>query len=175
MGVNGNLPNIVSKRLQARVENEKSLDLPSNAVLCDIEFEFKQQSFHYDDQAFLVLGGYYIFATQLKSEYREGDGALLRYDWQKLRGMPWEPGLHQPVCMGMDQGGTCLLPPSDQSGNFDISIPRKVSTELSHKLIGQEDYSFRLIGAGEGTPGTDCHIKQSLSFDVKIRYFPLED
>jgi hypothetical protein len=46
-----------------------------------------------------------------------------------------------------------------------------VAADLSLRLKDADSLKFILIGAGEGTPGTDCHIKEPLSFEVKAKYF----
>lgn len=179
-GVKGNL----SKKdgeLRARYEQVVNLNLPSNAILCDLQMQTQLQKFQYDDTFFLLFNDR-ILASNLKSginsrlnpdSYIDVAGKsnlpLYRYDWSKIQTARFE-NVADDYCLGKDQGlGDCSWPITQQNGNIKFEFHNELLTHLGLKANSNQQV-FSFVTTGDNDESVDCY-HEKLEFTMQIHYY----
>lgn len=170
---NGNL-GYSDVHIQARSEEAKSIVLPTNSVLCNMEFDFAEQnSFKYDDHIFLTLNNRILMTTAadvFDREYLDSDSSGFIYNWSKLVGKVQDVGGTNVYCNGVTQESDCELPPTNSTtgGKFSINIPKSTIQEIMVNT-GKTTHELKLITTGDNDPDSDCG-HDGVSVRVTITY-----
>ncbi|MCB0408110.1 MAG: hypothetical protein KDD34_07905, partial [Bdellovibrionales bacterium] len=186
LGVSGSAG--VDESMQARHEQLRSIQLPDNAELCDLNIDMISQSFYYDDIIFLSLNGI-ILASNHKAalEYNlnkipitigsQNTGVLLyEYDWSRLVGKPFSNSSTDPqkklvdYCAGTDlQGSTCIMPYTQQQSNLDLSYDPELLIHIGARSPNSV-HTFNFSVTGDNDETTDCY-HSGFEFDVQAKYY----
>ncbi len=166
--------------MQARYEQNRSLNLPQGAVICDIQMKNDLQKFKYDDVFFFSFNGY-LLATNNKPSIEERlipesrklsenqFTSLYRYDWLKLRGAGFE---NEPndYCVGATEGlSQCAWPITEQEGSIKLSFSPSVLVAMSSdRPSNNQVFSFAITG--DNNPESDCY-HEKLEFAMTVRYY----
>lgn len=167
--------------MQARYEQSQGLNLPANAVICDIEMSTQLQRFRYDDVFFLTFNDR-VLATNNKTALIErvqpettltlSDSTkvpLYKYDWLSLRGAAFE-NKADDYCIGSEQNKAyCTWPISEQSGSILFEFHPELLVNLGVKANAQ-DSRFGFIVTGDNDPSKDC-AHERLEFSIKVKYY----
>lgn len=163
-GKEGNGPKL-NGYMQARFEESVDLAIPANATLCDMEMDFPQQSFVYDDHVILTLNNRILMNTGSDMhKYLDVDGSGYIYDWSKLALKSQDVGGTHLYCNG---GSTCNVPNTEQKGQILIDIP-KTTIQKIVTMAPQSVNRIKMITTGDNDTG-DCN-HTPISFTVKASY-----
>lgn len=167
--------------LRSRYTQNQIIDLPANAVICDMDIESPEQNFNYDDVFFLTLNQS-ILASNHKKALKEvlspeivthgGTGrniSLYTYDWLKLRNT-FFANVANDFCLGEEQNlSTCQWPVTQEYGKLKLKFDSEILIRLSQKQIAnQQKLSF--VITGDDDPKSDCY-HQRLDLNLQIKYF----
>lgn len=154
---------------QARIEQQKNLNLPAGAVICDADFNFVQQDFLYDDHFMLTFNNSIIAASyDFTSRLNTGSFGLLQYDWTKLAGMNWDSSQEQIFCPQIPGFvSSCSFPGHDQQGVINLSYDSAYIRGVMSNGI-PENHFFRMVSIGDND-SMDCE-HSDVSFNVTVRY-----
>lgn len=162
-GEDGNL-DAADGYLTARVEQTRSLDLPDDVVVCDMELSFAgevglEQDIVYDDN-FLFLFNDVVLASSYAPwvELLPQEGSLRLYDWSTIAGAENLFDSSIPTyCLGEEAGlAECDIPPPETTGPIVLSFDTSITSELSYTAIESEAYDFTFVATGDNDPDTDC-------------------
>lgn len=166
--------------MQSRYEQFRKLNLPTNAVLCDIEMKNDLQSFRYDDVFFFTFNGF-LLASNNKSAVKERLSPISKkiaensftdiynYNWKALRTARFE-NIADDYCVGASEGlAECSWPVSEKSGSikFSFAQPLLISMSASRSAQNQE---FSFVITGDNDPDLDCY-HQKLEFSMAVKYY----
>lgn len=179
-GKNGNLSK-KNNEVRARYEQVVNLNLPSNAVLCDLEMQTQLQKFKYDDTFFLMFNDR-ILASNLKSgivnrlspdAYIDVASAnnvpLYRFDWMGIREASFS-NVADDYCLGKDQGlGNCSWPVTEQNGDIKFEFHSELLTHLGLKADSNQQ-TFSFVTTGDDDENSDCY-HEKLEFTMEIHYY----
>lgn len=167
-GVNGNLGKRDSY-FQARIEQTKSLNLPEGSIICDAQFDFKEQDFLYDDH-FILLFNKSIVASSynFEDQLNKGVNNLLEYDWSLIAGMDWVNNQEELYCPQIPGAhSACSFPGHDQEGQIKLSYdPLYVQSIMASGL--PSNHSFSMISIGDNDE-MDCEHSE-VQFTVQLKY-----
>ncbi len=144
----GNL-GIKDRRVSARIEQQVALDIPSNALFCDMSLDFKAglpeedrekgQYMYYDDEIFLTFNDVIFAASQSYDNVFQNEEGFLIYDWNKIVGERYEWERFQPYCITMGtQEGACSIPKTQTKGYMDVAL----TPELVQNLAAYTGFVF---------------------------------
>ncbi len=167
-------------QMRARYEQSQSLQLPANAVICDVQLSNNLQRFRYDDVFFLTFNNY-VLATNNKSSLRRrltpmrvgameagGTYDLFSYDWKSLRTAPFE-NVVDDFCLGKEAGlGACTWPITEQAGKIQFKWEPEVFIRLTAN--SSQKQTFKFIITGDNDKGVDCY-HEKLELDVHVNYY----
>lgn len=167
--------------LRARYTQDRGIELPAGAVICDMEIESAEQDFNYDDVFFLSLNNY-VLASNHKSELtkvlsqevvrhsRSGrDISLYAYDWLKVRDTFFE-NVENDFCVGSDQNlSSCQWPISEQYGKIKLKFDPEILVRLSEKKQNARQ-SLSFVITGDDNKDSDCY-HQRLDLGLEIKYY----
>lgn len=173
-GVEGNLA-AVDAKFQARIEQEQSISLPRDAILCSVQFSFPTQTIKYDDHILLTLGdvvlmGSIDFPTRAKFDKNE-DGHPI-YSWTKLRGLGFTMNEQNKPDYSycIDGKGTCQVPKTETSGSIRLKIKDETIQSLVESARKKNiAHKFKLITVGDDNSEKDCK-HAAITFDVAAEY-----
>lgn len=152
--------------IQARLEEVKNLSIPSGATLCDMEFEFQEQTFEYDDHIILTLNDKILMTTGADIlSLLDADGAGYTYNWEKLKGKHHNVGSSRIYCNGANS--TCSLPETDVPGKIRLDFPKSIIQKII-TIAPKSTNQIKLITTGDNDAG-DCR-HEAVSFKVKAVY-----
>jgi hypothetical protein len=177
---NGNL-GIYNGRMQARYEQQQKLQLPDNAVICDLDMKTDLQRFKYDD-VFVFNYNNFVLATNNKTALLTttppetklllGAGAevpVYKYDWLKLRGAGFD-NVADDFCLGDDQNlASCSWPITERTGNITFSFDQKILIALG-LTAKSSNQTFSFVITGDNDLAIDCYHEQ-LSFEMNVAYY----
>jgi hypothetical protein len=176
----GNL-SILNSFLRARYTQTKSLDVPANAVICDVGIESAEQSFKYDDIFFLSLNNQ-ILASNHKSEIEKviqpesflhtqsnAQIDVYQYDWLKIRGTSFENVVND-YCLGAQQSlSQCEWPITEQFGKIKLKFDPEILIRLSQKRIDNQ-HQLSFVITGDNDLKLDCY-HQRLDLKLNVKYY----
>lgn len=159
-------------RFTARAEQVRELDIPKNAVICDLEFAFPTQTdFIYDDEMFFVFDNVLLASTRSVDSYLDKVGDLQLYDWSKLAMKRW--GSASVYCLGQNTGeSSCAWPRTDTRGAIRMDFSPDVLMKAVGLNLSLARHSFKMVTTGDNNPDKDCS-HQEMDFDVQISYTAL--
>ncbi len=179
-GINDNLPT-ANTFMQARYEQKQKLQLPENAVICDVDMNTNLQRFIYDD-IFVFSYNNFILATNNKSALLSttapettllidaGEGVdVYKYNWLKLRGASFR-NVADDFCLGGDQNlAQCSWPITEQPGNIVMSFDQKLLIALG-LTANSSNQTFSFVITGDNDLELDC-FHEKLAFNMKVSYY----
>jgi hypothetical protein len=164
--------------ITARVDQLSALELPADAVICDVLFDFEGISggqgtpMVYDDNFLftfndVVLAGSY---GPMVEEFELVDDYFRQYQWADIRGYPFEFDNDIPTyCIGEAEGlADCEIPPPETEGLMSLRFDPEIVTELSFRALEEERYEFTFITMGDNDD-SDC-FHEDFSFLVDVPY-----
>lgn len=171
---NGNLP-AKNDSLTARIEQLKSVLIPADYKVCNIELiNFDQQNFRYDDNIIITLNQYILASTTNFTQHLEDKNGYFKYDWIKLRGKdaqarPEDSISSKQYCPGKSAGtAMCLFPQTDTVGSIQLRFDERIIQELL-SLTSPSKIDLGMITTGDND-GSDCrHVP--LRFAIKLDYY----
>ncbi len=178
-------------KIRARDEQVFKANLPANAIICDLNFNFPLQAMKYDDEIFLTVNNYVIMSSQ---NYSAASGAadyangfktnalgLMEYKWLAPNGLynlRYGQQITPKYCLGVNPldplyNDKCSLPPTDTLGQIKLDIPSTEIIKLAlAKPLGEEStqatIDFGFITTGDNDNG-DCE-HSAYSFEVSVQY-----
>ncbi len=181
------------RRIRARVEQYSEVHVPNNGKICDIDFEFPEQSMQYDDEILLLMNGFVIMSS---SNYSTASGSphytngfavnsygLQKYKWQgenSFYDLFYSWNVTPKYCLGLNimdpnYEESCSIPITEQLGQMKLDIPKDKIIELSTVSgleegtnHGQSVINLGFITTGDNDNG-DCE-HSAYGFDVFIQY-----
>lgn len=193
---NGNYSK-VNRLVRARQEQYVEVDLPEGAVLCDMEFDFPEQTMTYDDEIFLTLSDKILFAstdysTESGSSHYATDGlaintlGLVEYKWDGDNGLAnlfYDWAVTPRYCLGVPESEydtKCVIPATETTGRFYIDIDKEniiqigtlngLSFDDVDDVVEASDEPLKLgfITTGDNDK-CDCE-HSDFEFQVKVKY-----
>ena len=184
----GNLPLPTENLIfSARNEQKEAVTLPDGALLCDMRFNFPASTtMLYDDEIILSFNNIVMMSSQdfvRPGELEKKDG-LVGYDWDKIKGKPYQKDQRPVFFVDAACGADCALPPTETVGAAKLKVlpdtVRKISlatgVQFSPDAGGAAQPStartkqeFSFITIGDNDPGLDC-LHQEFGFEVEIKY-----
>ena len=169
--------------MTARYIQSQSVNIPSAAVVCGIEFEFATQAMRYDDNFFFLINNYIVAANEdyWQTNYMQSQAVsiggrsidLTKFEWDKIVSKPNYARANLPAgkdfCLGAAEGlSQCNWPETETLGSISMSVDKDITTALA--LAGNSrSVKFDFITTGDDDTAIDCQ-HEPLSFKVKIRY-----
>lgn len=162
----------------ARIEETETLDLPEDAVICDLAFDFsglvpdEVQVMVYDDHFFFTFNDNVLASSYAPAvDALPTDGALRTWDWERVVGMDYHAiGEGAPYCLGGETGGgTCDIPATETPGPISLSFDEALVAELSLSAIQEGRYDFAFVTTGDDDPEKDCR-HEAFGFTVEVPY-----
>jgi hypothetical protein len=159
----------------ARHEVRVQLDLPTDAVVCDVNFEFQvdpqvEPEMRYDDHMFFTFDDV-ILASSLADmvyEMPTTPGGLPTWDWGSIVGLPFAFEGAPTWCLGQDDGrAECTIPNPEERGALLMDFDDSLVAELAVRAAQQDRYEFGFMVFGDNDPQTDCQ-HDAFEFDVDV-------
>lgn len=177
----GNLT-MLDSYLRSRYEQSQKLDLPANAVICDVQMSTNKQSFKYDDVFYLTFNDRVIASdlqrsmSSLKYNVLNVAGKqmpLYKYQWvDGVRGVSFA-GVNDTAndyCLGSDQGlASCSWPLSQKAGTIKFDFDQDLLIAIG-VTASSDNQRFGFIMTGDNDPSSDCY-HEALSFDTTVKYY----
>lgn len=153
---------------QARVRESRYIDLPPYEQLCELSIESNTDDLEFDDYFTFTLnevilvgggGGYDI------EIFEQADGMYF-YDWEILKGTAFHGQRYAPYyCIGGPE--SCVVPPTEQSGPFEVLLPPETMQPFTDVLDGEMQLDFALHTFGDNDNGDCAHTDMELVFTVR--------
>lgn len=171
-----NSPHVLAEdKFTARAEQRVALDLPANAVICDLSFAFTKQKMIYDDHMLFMYDDVVLAATKPVEHLLQKSEGMSLYDWTRLVNKPWKfgDGVAYTYCFGEESGkASCSWPLSMQEGTIELEYDPSVLMKVAARNLTRSQHAFTLATTGDNNPDSDCQ-HSDFSFDVKISYSSL--
>ena len=151
----------------ARESQTLSLDLPANAIICNVgrfQSSASTSSIRYDDWLFVTMNDYVLVGTDVNMvNLLEQDGSLRRWDWSRIYGTAWSsnPSIY---CLG----STCVFPGTDQTGPINLSFGIQEMAQLSAKILEDQAANMTVIVTGDNDIG-DCE-HSGIDLEIELNY-----
>lgn len=173
-GQNGNIAPR-NDYLTARVEQAKSVPIPADYKVCNIELvNVDQQNFRYDDNIIITVNQYILASTTNFTQHLENKNGYFKYDWTKLRGKdaqarPEDSIPSKQYCPGKSAGtALCLFPQTDTVGSIQLRFDERTIQEIL-SLTSPSKIDLGMITTGDDN-SSDCrHVP--LRFAIKLDYY----
>ncbi len=133
----------VDRKVRARREQFKKLDLSENAIICDMSFSFPEQEMEFDDEIFLLFDKIILTASIDYNDLFESKSNMFFYDFKKILDAPYKQSkVH--YCLGEDQQlGSCSMPFTQTTGpmnlKYDPTLVRRVAIESGFTFEEEEE------------------------------------
>lgn len=166
--------------LRAQYRQVQKVNLPENAVVCDIQMQTDLQHFKYDDTFFFTFNNR-VLATNhwnaLKRLTPEGNvladtkqTPVFEYNWLGVRDAAFQNALRDDYCLGSEQGlSTCSWPLTEQTGSIHFQFHPELVLQLGLKRKASEQ-EFAFIITGDNDLNSDCYHER-LEFDLSVKYY----
>lgn len=164
----------------ARLEQADALELPEDAVICDVAFDFaginggQGTPMVYDDQFLFAFNGVVLAASDanLVGLLPDSEGLYYTYDWDAIVGADMAYSDVPTYCLGEDAGlASCDIPQPETNGIMSLDFEPDVVNELAFRAIEAGAYEFSFVTMGDND-GSDCY-HEDFEFDVEIPYVAL--
>lgn len=159
--------------IQAHKVQDFSLDLPSNALVCDLKITFgdvnsqsNTQEMRYDDEIYLLYNDFilaassnqYIDPSQPDFSF-ESKSDLILWDWQRMKSKHYNHKESKTFCASNDS--QCFIPETETEGSISLSISSEIiqkATVLYKELNGGQIKAphFTFVTTGDNDTQIDC-------------------
>lgn len=180
-------------KIRARIEQYDQITVPNNGKICDLDFDFPEQTMEYDDEILLLMNDYVVmsstnYSTESGSHHYDNGFKVNQYGLQEYKWMGdngfynlyYGIGVTPKYCLGVDPADPdydqkCTIPQTQTVGQMKLDIPKDKIIELStvSGLMEGSNYNQSTINFGFVTTGDndngDCE-HSAYSFDVSIQY-----
>ena len=166
-GQDGNLERR-DQYFQARSRKNKSVNLPTDAIVCQLDITSRGNQLHYDDMLFFAVNDLVLSGShQVVVEKLETKGGYKNWNFEKnVAGM--RVTLDRNNATYCAPGVSCDLPPHDVRGGFSLNIDTDAIAPLVVALERSPDLTFSLIAGGDNDNG-DCYYS-AFELDASFRY-----
>lgn len=178
----------INARIMARARQDVSFQAELNETICDLEFNFPEQTMQYDDEIFLLLNDYVIISSQDYSQssahpngFLTNDFGLQEYKWygqNALYNLLYSWDYTPKYCLGVDINDPdfdekCAIPSTETVGQIKLDIPDKEIIKISVLSANpdpevEKEFNFSFITTGDNDNG-DCE-HAAYSFEVDVSY-----
>lgn len=164
----------------ARLEQTDSLELPDEAVICDVAFDFaginggEGTPMVYDDHFLFMFNGVVLAASDanLVSLLPDDESLYYTYDWDSIVGTEMAYFDISTYCLGEDAGlASCEIPQPETNGIMALDFEADIANELAFRAIEAGAYDFTFVTMGDND-STDCY-HEDFEFEVEIPYVRL--
>lgn len=166
-GENGNLEK-KDRYVQARSVESQVIDLPENALICDMSIQSRSSKLHYDDFIFFTLNEQVLIASnekllnslpQIQEQYY--------WNWDQIRGSKIRDFEAESYCISDAQ---CTIPPHDEVGRFDLELSTEsmIFSQIAAKAFDKGAAEFKLITTGDDN-NKDC-MHSDFELDLQLKY-----
>ena len=144
------------KRFSARAVTTQQISIPQNALLCSFAIQSQATDLRYDDAFFFNVDNYLITGshkTMVDLLDTHPVANLKLWNFEKVKG--------QEVDFGEDKldycttNATCIIPPHDQTGPFNIKLETNEVAPLVIALNGKENIDLSIVTGGDDND-SDC-------------------
>jgi hypothetical protein len=171
---NGNLPPR-NDYFQARIEQRVTLDLPAEATICDMAFDFPTQKYLYDDHFLMTLNGKVLASSYNFADELSATNGLLNYAWSPIAGIFWDQrnkeGIFCAKVTGTDgnaYSGSCSWPDTDIAGQISMSFPAQVFYATMANDLQRTHHEISFVSIGDNDD-LDCE-HSDINFNVTVKY-----
>jgi hypothetical protein len=168
-GDNGDL---INDHFSARVEQNVDFALPSGAKICNMEFQFNEQTITYDDHIFFVFDDALILASSPFDMYLPYSDGIFNWNWASVVGQPWKFGNETSFsyCLGEKEGlSSCRFPQTQMEGAMKLDFNPALFQAITARNLNRPVHQFKFVTMGDNDPQVDCR-HSSFSFNVKVRW-----
>ena len=153
---------------QARTEQDISLDVSTDVILCSLEIESLESGLHFDDHLILTFNDIMLLASSRMDAVMDTMEEFFLYDWGDLAGTAGSTITDETFCAS--ETATCELPSSETVGNVDLSFTDLGNRRLleAARIVSTGNYAFGLIITGDND-SSDCQ-HNGLSLEVRLTY-----
>ncbi len=170
--MNGNLSKF-DTIVRARTENYKTVSVPSDATVCNVQLNHSDVSdFRYDDNIIMTLNDRILTSTTNFSQHFSYDSGLYKYEWGRLIGKPAQNNASDSTpdkqyCAGRSEGlANCLFPQTETTGRIQLDFHEALIQRVL-ALTTPKTLKLGVITTGDNDD-TDClHTPIKLSVDVE--------
>ena len=171
----GNLP-AEQGYLTARVEDEFSIELDSDRIGCDLDFEFTDIDADYDpmmyyDDNFVFAFNDVVLASSYApwiEEFGEEDGLSI-YEWDAIVGSTVQFSGVPSYCLGEDEGlSECRIPPPETGGIMALEFDDSLDSVLAYRALSEGEIRFMFAAMGDNDD-SDC-FHEDFVFEVTVPY-----
>lgn len=156
---------------QARSEQEYTLPVPSNAVICKLEFNFPSQAMLYDDEIIMTYNQY-VLASSYKGliDLLPKQDGLYYYQWSSLKGRQTDVVGYNPYIAGQETGQASVqMPRTETTGQIRLTMDELIFYKFAAKKMPAAPHKFGFVTTGDND-STDCqHLP--VNFAVKAMYY----
>jgi hypothetical protein len=166
--------------MTARNEQTQSLQLPDDALICDMRLSFgggveigEIQNLIYDDHFFFMFNDV-ILASSIRDMvdvFRADANGMHRYEWDTIRGMGYHQfSPYENYCLGDDDEETdCDIPETEVPGPISINFGDSTVDLLSLLALDEQRAEFTMVATGDDDANSDCS-HGAITFDVTVPY-----
>ena len=164
-GQNGNLP-ARDQFFQGRVEQEQTINVPANYVVCDMNINSKTQDLHYDDFFVLAIEDQILVSTndRFTPNLVNGANQVFKWSFETYKGAPW--GENTKYCFG--SASVCDIPSHDREGPLSINIPKQDFVNLAVELFSLKQIGIKMVTLGDNDNGDCEHSRLELDLEMTI-------
>lgn len=147
-----------NRYIRAMEENPaEAIQIPENAVLCDLMIGSDTPQMQYDDTLTLTLEDQILFSSV--DNFDNLDRTKLNaYDFDNFYDKVFDD--QQPYCFGND----CTIPETDEWQDFSYKLPPKSAAQIASFLKGKTSLTFKAITTGDND-SVDC---RHTAFDLNV-------
>jgi hypothetical protein len=162
----------VNDHFSARVEQNVDFALPSGAKICNMQFEFNEQTITYDDHIFFVFDDSLIMASSPFETYLPYADGIFNWNWAAVSGQPWKFGneTSYSYCLGEKEGlSSCRFPQTQMQGAMKLDFNPALFQAITARNLNRPVHQFKFVTMGDNDPHVDCR-HSTFSFNVKVRW-----
>ncbi|NRA65692.1 MAG: hypothetical protein HRU19_14480 [Pseudobacteriovorax sp.] len=154
--------------LQARTVESVTVDLPDNAVVCDVNINSQSSELQYDDFLFFTLNDTILVGSNdvLLQDFPY-ENQLYSWNWDEVKGLPIAQFDTAAYCL---PDSNCIIPGHDSKGAFSLSFQsaNENFAQIAVELFEKKQATFKLISTGDNDEG-DCE-HTDFNLDLNVEY-----
>ncbi|RYZ58625.1 MAG: hypothetical protein EOP07_06440 [Proteobacteria bacterium] len=161
-GTNGNLGR-KDTYVQAIEGQRATIELPTNAQLCELGIGSVATTIQYDDFMLLTLNNQVLLTSNKELLVGMQDDAAYAWDFSKIRGKQIDFDA-APYCLG--DASLCKIPVTDVKGAFQFSIDPSSLGKLAANSVDKKKLEFALYATGDNDDRDCWHTAFTLDFTL---------